>query len=476
MKCLTVLEFDDFVLTRSLAVDNSVKSCTYCIIEINSTLFKFQIISLSLPTPKVVENSENATSTTPSRVPTPSTTAAEFLKSASALTSLKRAAPGAERTTFTSFKDVNLTPPEKKRRKQVSTSKDFSSTGALPYLSGMSEVLATAADGSHPLLHRTALSRSASSTISSSGGPNTHTSVFSRLTKTPASDSLMPPPPPLSGDSSSTDVLKKSRSIRLNPNTGLMESGVSGGETSSEGEADHDSEARIMKSSLDLSIVKSERRPNADLKLKLKLPSRNPAASARSADKKRSESQQQMQPDEPKLPKLILSMRDKTVKMAASKASKASFVESGQDYDDGDDGDDDDEEFDGSKLKSPQNSLATLTGRAAIDRVLSAPSSVATCDTKNEHFEIRTSSPESAELDSPRWNNHSEENIKCKDEISLRLSDKAIAAAPSSKNPSMSEVKIRNNLSSASAAAAVVEQHKNEKEKFQQQLVIGEQR
>jgi hypothetical protein len=293
-----------------------------------------------------------------------------------------------------------------------------------------------------------------------SGEPNTHPSVFSRLAKTLISESLMPPPPPLSGDVSTPEVPKKSRPVRLNPNTGLMESGVSGGETSSEGEADQEPEGRSLKS-LDLAIMKDDRRPNADLKLKLKLPSRNPVASLRSGEKKRLESQQhqqQQQHDEPKLPKLILSVRDKTVKMAAAKASKTSFVESGQDYDDGDDGDDDEEEeFNGSKLKSPPNQPLTLTGRAAIDRVLSAPVS-ATCDIKNEHLD----SPESAELDSPRLNHHNSEDMKCADEISLRLSD----SAPVPKAVKASEVTCTRTGSNP------LKEHKNDKEVFQQ-LVFG---
>ena len=396
------------------------------------------------------------------------------MSKAASIPTLKRAAPAVDRTAFSLFNDVGHLPPEKKRRKQASTSsssKDLlSSSGALSSYSGsrLSEVLAAAAaDGSHSLLHRAALSRSASSTISSSsasasGEPNTHPSVLSRLAKTLITDSLMPPPPPLSGDLGVSEVPKKSRpSVRLNPNTGLLESGVSGGETSSEGEADHELEARGLKS-LDLAITKQDRRPNADLKLKLKLPSRTSITSSRSSDKKRSESQQHQQHDEPKLPKLILSMRDKTVKMAASKASKASFVESGQDYDDGDDGDDDEEEeFNGSKLKSPLNQPLTLTGRAAIDRVLSAPASVnnvATCDSKAEHLD----SPESAELDSPQLNNHSE-SVRCVDEISLRLSDQAAATAL--KVAKASDVSCRSGTNSLT-------EHKKDKEVFQQ-LVIG---
>ena len=163
--------------------------------------------------------------------------------------------------------------------------------------------------------------------------------MFSRLAKTLITDALMPPPPPLlSGgepDSKSVmlDVPKKlaRAAIRLNPNTGLMESGVaSGGETSSEGEADQELvECRSIKS-LDLAITNNKKdnqpavgsnsrkqqlsKPSAELKLKLKLP---PVAS-RGGVNKRPESQ-----DEPKLPKLILSMRDKTVKMAGSKTSSS---------------------------------------------------------------------------------------------------------------------------------------------------------
>jgi hypothetical protein len=113
----------------------------------------------------------NGGSSLPTRLPTTSL-AVDLLKTS---TTLKRVAPVVDRTSFSHFNDVGHSPPEKKRRKQVpASSKDFlsSSSGALSSFTGssLSEVVAAAkaADGSHSLLHRAVLSRSASSTISSS--------------------------------------------------------------------------------------------------------------------------------------------------------------------------------------------------------------------------------------------------------------------------------------------------------------------
>jgi len=287
--------------------------------------------------------------------------ALDLLKGSSV--SLKRVASGTARPTFhsTSSSSFNDLGPEKKRRKHgtasSSSNKDIISFGASSFSpvasSGMSDILAS--DGSHHHHHGhhhqqqrvvgqhglSSSSKSASLSISSVlGEQNTQSSMFSRLTKTLITDALMPPPPPLTSggepDSRSVmlDVPKKLArpAIRLNPNTGLMESGVaSGGETSSEGEADQELECRSIKS-LDLAITNNKKdnqpavgnssrkqqlsKPSAELKLKLKIP---PVAS-RGGVNKRTESQ-----DEPKLPKLILSMRDKTVKMAGLKTASSRY-------------------------------------------------------------------------------------------------------------------------------------------------------
>jgi hypothetical protein len=419
----------------------------------------------------------------------------DLLKLASPSVSLKRVAPGSDRTSFhsTAFNDVGHS-PEKKRRKHATsissiTTKDLlTSSGAISF-SGLSDVLA--ADGSHPLLHR---ARSASSTISSSPATasltkelNTQTNVFSRLTKTIIADSLMPPPPPLSGDPSDLKTLvngpKKSRPVRLNPNTGLLESS----ETSSEGEAEQELECRSLKS-LDLAITnhKKASKPTADLKLKLKLPpsssstSRSSASTRTTGVVKRPESQQPSL-DEPKLPKLILSMRDKTVKMAGSKSS---FVESGreedgEDYDDGDEGDDDDEEFDSIKMKNSGNGSNVANDRLSDASSTSvAPASAksdATCDSRNEHLE--STAPEfkqQAPEPSRTTNNHNNKNndwskpdsgIKCNDEINLRLSADP-ATTTSTSSPTTPPPESTNSLTS--------EQNIREKEEVFQQLVIGE--
>jgi hypothetical protein len=169
-------------------------------------------------------------------------------------------------------------------------------------------------------------------------------------------DNLMPPPPPLHGEvtTDTKDLSNKFRPARLNPNTGLLETRVSDGESSSEGdEGDQELECRSSIRSLDLAItnnkketvvvkphhqrkqsqpqpVKLHHSGDMALKLKLKLPpvqsstatsrTSSHAMSRSSGVTKRFESQ-----DEPKLPKLILSMRDKTVKMAGAKTLSAAW-------------------------------------------------------------------------------------------------------------------------------------------------------
>ena len=313
--------------------------------------------------------------------------ALDLLKGSSV--SLKRVAPsGSARPSFhtsgSAFNDLAHS-PEKKRRKQANpTSKDnLFSSGAMSYspaiASGLSEVLAAAAaaasrtstpsDGSH--YHRqgqhSGLSKSASLTISSLSTADAHTqsNALSRLSKTLMVDNLMPPPPPLLGEvTTDTKDLSsnKYRPARLNPNTGLLETRVSGGESSSEGEGDQELECRSSIRSVDLAITNNKQKETTlvvskshhqrkqsqpqpvklhhgsdmALKLKLKIPpvqqqqqsssnamSRTSSTISRSSSgvAKRFESQ-----DEPKLPKLILSMRDKTVKMAGAKTKISSAV------------------------------------------------------------------------------------------------------------------------------------------------------
>jgi hypothetical protein len=123
------------------------------------------------------------------------------------------------------------------------------------------------------------------------------------------------------------------------------------------------------------------------------------------------------------------------------------------------------------------SSAPILTGRAAIDRVLSAPASsvnhsAATCDRKTEHLDD-DSCLESAELDSPLTVHplSKEKSVNCADEISLRLLEETSSASSKSTSVSSGSSPELNGANSSSSSSA---EHNKSETKVFQQLVIGE--